>query len=748
MYTRTAARILVGMLGVASVAAAQAPPPSPVPPVSLVGRPVIQFDASRRDGTGALRVISPTDRNVVLDAGPLIDPQTKDTIAAAINLEPAELSLVANVPQTVTATVSGVLVDGSAEFEILAGTMRVGTVTVTRGPFAVSVAGDPVTFETGKTTVLTLRNDSRHQYTVKWMINLGPHRYCGGPVQHGEAPRACDETATTWSEVKIPPKDSNQIHIVPPDDWFDTSVTSKPENVTLSLAPGPDLPKRVQQLAVTLVGPRVAWQPYFILSWLLLGAVMSLLVRHWVPNTQRKRDLKEHTGRVRAKIDAFSDDIDYELRAQTRVQGHLLESLRRSAYTAFPHYESVATQCAAGLSMLEKRVDLIEEIDSVFAIERVKWQSCPPPSQIDRVEMMLRGALEALKKAHLSEPEFLTVKGEVERARTITNQMGSEGAEFGQELATRLKAIGDELETYGATEAYKELQALLPGLLGSLTPPAGGAAPGEISPLRYSLIDYNLSALQICRDYIWLASGAAGTNKPSIGIRDALVQHLARQSWGELRLARLLLKQFREDASEEQIWKEIEAGDAGIYVVHEPIELRPLQLVQFRIYFRRSELNWAGAKALVSPEWQFSDGSRPRGWAISQFFTANSLPTWSTRAKWWWKGKKEENGPSTEEVLVHFEGRPDASGNVRRKTDALTLKLQIQPSRAEGRRARTVTEVLGLAVSIAIPFITLAATASAQLTQNPTGGGLMIFLLGFSSDALIAVFKQRATGTP
>jgi hypothetical protein len=362
---------------------------------------------------------------------------------------------------------------------------------------------------------------------------------------------------------------------------------------------------------------------------------------------------------------------------------------------------------------------------------------------------MLQGALEALKKAHLSEAEFLAVKGEVDRARALTNQMGSEGAEFGQELATRLKAIAGELETYSATAAYKELQALLPGLFGSVAPPpANGAAPGEISPLRYSVVDYNLSALQICRDYIWLASGAADTNKPSTGIRDALVQHLARQSWGELRLARLLLKQFREDASEEQIWKEIEAGEAGIYVVHEPIELRPLQLVQFRIYFRRSELNWAGAKALVSPEWQFSDGSRPRGWAISQFFTANSLPTWSTRAKWWWKGEKEENGPSTEAVVVHFEGRPDASGNVRRKKEALRLKLQIQPSRAEGRRARTVTEVLGLAVSIAIPFVTLATTASAQLAQNPTGGGLMIFLLGFSSDALIAVFKQRTAGTP
>jgi hypothetical protein len=40
-----------------------------------------------------------------------------------------------------------------------------------------------------------------------------------------------------------------------------------------------------------------------------------------------------------------------------------------------------------------------------------------------------------------------------------------------------------------------------------------------------------------------------------------------------------------------------------------------------------------------------------------------------------------------------------------------------------------------------------SAAAKEQLAQNPAGGALMIFLLGFSSDALISVFKRRATGS-
>jgi hypothetical protein len=63
-----------------------------------------------------------------------------------------------------------------------------------------------------------------------------------------------------------------------------------------------------------------------------------------------------------------------------------------------------------------------------------------------------------------------------------------------------------------------------------------------------------------------------------------------------------------------------------------------------------------------------------------------------------------------------------------------------------------MTEALGLLVSIAIPFSTLAMTATPQLAANPGGGAWTIFLLGFSSDALIAVFKSerpaRASNPP
>jgi hypothetical protein len=711
------------------------------PAISLLGPAAIRFDASQSHGEAAIRIVSTADRKLVLHAGPLSDKQSKEVVPGLIVLEPAELTLAANVPQTVTAKASGVFVDGDAEFDIFAGPHRVGPVTVTRGPFAVSVAETTPTFQSGRRTALTLRNDSRYAHNLRWMAHLGAHRYCG------QSSPNCKDDASNWGVVTIPAKDSQTIHIDPPATWFDGSVIDRPAEVWLSLAPDVAMPKRVQKLNATLVGPYVPWQWLFILTMLFLGAMFSLIVRHWVPNTQRKRDLKEQTRRVRSKIDAFSDDIDYELRAQTRVQGHLLESLRKSAWTVMPHYASVASQCAAGLSMLEKRVDLIEEVDSVYAIERVKWQSCPPPSQIDRVEETLRGALEALKKAHLLEPEFTAITAEIDRARALTNRMGAEDAEFGKDLATRLHAMVNELKSYSDTAPYQDLAASLPGLFRTVTAADANGAALDVSPLRYSLLDYNLSALQICRDYIWLASGAATSEKLTTDIKTALIQHLSRQSWGELRLARLLLKQFRENSYEEQVWQAIQAGDEGIYVVHEPTDLHSLQLVQFRIYFRRSELNWAGAKDLIAPEWQFSDGSRPRGWAISHFFTDRR----TSPRKWWERWQRWRAGETPhwiETVAVNFEAPPGvADDKVRRLKAAIQLRLSVRHNGADDPRSRTVSEALGLAVSIFIPLVALMASAKEQLAQNPAGGALMIFLLGFSSDALISVFKQRAAGS-
>ena len=72
------------------------------------------------------------------------------------------------------------------------------------------------------------------------------------------------------------------------------------------------------------------------------------------------------------------------------------------------------------------------------------------------------------------------------------------------------------------------------------------------------------------------------------------------------------------------------------------------------------------------------------------------------------------------------------------------LQVQVQRDPGDDRRIQSVGEVVGLAVSIAVPFLALIAGARDQLAQNPAGAAMTVFLLGYSSESIISVFKQRS----
>ena len=104
---------------------------------------------------------------------------------------------------------------------------------------------------------------------------------------------------------------------------------------------------------------------------------MSLLVRYWVPNMQRKRDLKDQIRRIQSKIYGLSCENDSTLRALVLVQLNLLDALRKSRATFLPDYATVAAVGAQAAAILERRVEMIEEIDSTYEQTAVKWECTP-----------------------------------------------------------------------------------------------------------------------------------------------------------------------------------------------------------------------------------------------------------------------------------------------------------------------------------------------------------------------------------
>jgi hypothetical protein len=543
------------------------------------------------------------------------------------------------------------------------------------------------------------------------------------------------------------------------------------QDATLWLAFPDELPKRQLAVASIIRGGGYPGQTVWIVVLLTLGALMSLVVRHWVPNMQRKRELKEQIRRVKGKVACFSEDIAEDLREQTRVQVKLLDSRRKSVWTIVPDYATIAAQCAQALAILEKRVDLIEETDSVYQAVRVKWESCPPPSLLDRVEEALRGVQGVLRNPELSEAGLASAQSEIDKARGLVNLIGTTDGTFGKELASRTTRVRAEIDKFKNSTVLARMKGKMAGLFIVLgpaqadagqSPPSGSTTDGEgVDPIRYSLVDYDLSSLEICRDFVWLADGGADVEtRLTRDVEPALFQHLERRSWNELRLARLLLKQFRERSTPSDIWEAIQEGPQAMFISREPTEVSFQQLVQFRARFKREELDWSAAKALIVPVWQFPDGSTKRGWNVSHFFV-DRRSRWQKLESWWRSWLHGRKSICCAHITVSFErsalkapdtppaqpGEAARPSVIETKQHALQEKVPLWADPSDDGKSRTVNELIALGVSIAVPLASLIAGAREQLSANPAAGAMTVFLLGFSSDALISVFRQRVTTT-
>jgi hypothetical protein len=698
---------------------------------TVTGPTAIRIPASEHKGSVILSMRSDSAEKLVLSAGELVDKATKEALPGAVMIEPRSLEVIPGQTYDIKVTASNIFFEGEVNVDLFNHGEKIGSLVVARAPFAVNLADTQISFRRGQMTAITLRNDARYPYDVRWMMQMGARAFCG------EGKTDCDKT-NNWLSARIPPKDSASIAFNPPADWFVwTEVFSREtKEATLWLAIGDDLPKRAITVKANMEGKYYLGSFLRTLTLLAMGALFSLIVRHWVPNMHRKRELKERIRGIRQTINGFSPDIEADLRAMTWAQSNLLDQMRKSTKTFLPEYATLAAQCAQGIDMLERRVNLIEEIDSICEEQRVKWDGSPPPSQIDQAEDLLRSAMEGLRKAQISEAEFMTIKDQVDRAKTVTRLMGTPDEKFRMELVSQLGYLRKELSLYDGTKAHNDLSETLRGLSLSVNGVAdpGMAAEDSVTPLQQNLLDYNLRALEICRDYIWLYEGTKETEAQGIlekDVKPKLLQSLARKSWNELRLARLLLKQFREKSYEPNIWETIQDRANGMFIAYEPAQIHYQQLVQFRVCFRKESLNWSGARELIVPVWDFGDGVEYRGWTISHFFT-------DPRGKWkkifdWAKQIGREPQKWEKKIKISFERTTDAA----LEEGALTPPVSVQSAASDDRNTRTFNEIIALLVSISIPLISLVAGAVEK-------EALTVFLLGFSSDAIISVFRQQA----
>jgi hypothetical protein len=796
--SRTALSLAVALLSLCPPAQAQNN-------VSVIETPSVRLPASAHEGSGRLRVRAAADQRVLLTLGPLVDVSTKEVLPATIVLtetssKAAEFDAKANVVYDVTVSVSKVLFEGEAQAPILNNNTKIGDLQIVRAAFAVSLVSDtPISFRENTTTAIPIKNDSRDGYRVSWMMQIGPHKYCGN------RDNSCEDVKN-WATVALQPKERAVIEVTPPVAWFRSELPGwlrysgafrrQVADATLSFALPNEVPRRTLTPKADLSGQYYV-ELVWIISLLALGALMSLLVRYWVPNTQRKRDLKDQVRRIQGKIAGLSTEIDSTLRALVQVQLNLIDNWRKSTATFLPDYATVAGLCSQAAGALERRVEMIEEIDSTYEQASAKWESSPPPSQVDEVESLLRTAADVLRKPQPSEADFLNARRFIDQARTVNERIGTDDEEFGKKLASRRDEIRKEMRKLangrengaangaadGAADGekddvYQRLKNALPGVFrivdpesraNGAAPPPEGTPPADGNPLadstpipsqQHAQVDYDICALTVVRDYIWLYEGSAhpAFREEIAKIESQLISHLSHKSWNELRLARLLLKQFREHNSVAQVLAAIKSGEEQMFVEQEPrgalveagvVTVYARQFVQFRAHFRQEELNWSAARENFACVWDFGDGHKDeRGWSASHFFPDVHIPKWYRSWLWirsWFKttnGEEAESGPWRRyPVRVAFKDR----AGIQIDSSLQPLMVEVRPDPNDDRRTRSVGEVVGLLVSIAVPFLALIAGARDQLAQNPAGAAMTVFLLGYSSESIISVFKQRTS---
>src|SRR5688572_8394941 len=276
--------------------------------------PVARIAADTDKVTVAMRLQSDTTEKVTLSAGDVTLKETKDVLPATVTFDQASVALQPNQPAEVKVTVARMFAEGEATAEIRVQGEKLGELRIVRYGAGLRLQHTWLQFHKGRPTALQVKNETQFPYTVGWMMQIGAVKVCG------QGPDKPCETVENWKTVTIPAKNTAIIEVEPAAAWFDRWYPGTEQaRLTLAFAQAADqLPKVEMHFAANLAG---SWsmmatklQTLWIVLLLALGGLLSLLVRHWVPNSQKKRELKEHVHRVRQKIKGLSGEIDSVLR--------------------------------------------------------------------------------------------------------------------------------------------------------------------------------------------------------------------------------------------------------------------------------------------------------------------------------------------------------------------------------------------------------------------------------------------------
>ncbi|HEX7285491.1 MAG TPA: hypothetical protein VF532_04875, partial [Candidatus Angelobacter sp.] len=563
-------------------------------------------------------------------------------------------------------------------------------------------------------------------------------------------PQSCDANSK-WTEFEIPQYAQVSLHADPSTSWFFDSATGYARSakrkgwLTLRFAKAnaPQIQEQNLPLEIQFepASRSLFWSLLKVALWLLVGALLSLVLRVSVPNIKRKSKLKDQLNEAAKLISTISTEVDSNLRVLLRVERRALDELRLAVWPFGPGYADYAKRVEEGLPTLNRRIDAVLRLDEALIRKKTLTEHSAAPTRLEQVEEMLGAVSETLKQDQLSEEEWVLVKQRLENAqKLLRDPTQAEKEAFEGMLSRRWKAIANHFgrDTTGKLLVPATLQGMEgcfpePSLLPVTTDADGAQWLDSVGVVR---ADLQLSALELVWEFQFLSPAGGAPSERWKTAKTELNQLLSTPAIDNLGQAKRLLQQLAEGVQEDDIVKALEAGRATLSM--DPSIARPDQTIRFSVQFRQTQpnLNTAAAREQISCHWVFKDVSSFRRRGIRRWLAEGGEKDSSLEIpeEGWHVHHYFERGVHTSTITVRF---------FKSNGDLIELKqgqnfpvLEAHPTvRRRGKEnwQRFGMELTQLSAALLVPLATLASTT---INGGTSGHWWELVAIGFASDTI------------
>jgi hypothetical protein len=625
----------------------------------------------------------------------------------------------------------------------------------------------------GNDLLIVLENTTAFAYpTVRIRLRVDNVDVCHAEVDTMSAGGAgdkenCDDPAK-WATFSIPKYPLVTLRITPDSQWFKDPQSQRPKSAkrkgTLSVQfVGAGTPPAIyeQTLPIEVQFDPGKWSIFFnivwVFLWLLSGSLVALVLRVAIPNYRRKSTLKQQIGDVAKATRGISDAVDSNLRVLLRVERLNLEQIRSSAWISSPEFDTLAQRVEQGLATLKRKIDLARRLDLALGRKAIVMDRDMPPTRVAAVEKELDSAAQTLMRDELAEPEWVFLQQRLDAAdKLLTDPTQDDKDAFQAKLVQRWKVLHDffyEGETLKIPAALEGVKSAFPPA-DDLPKKDDPDASKWISGIGLTRADLQLSALEVIRDYLFLAPSTAAEGRWKAA-QDSLRDLCATPTSENLDTARLLIRQLADGVDIEQLEEALRAGEADIDMT--PQSVQPNEKAKFSLTFRDPKLNTAAARWFVRCGWSFKNHyDKKRGkWSTAKqpelkidAQAESGPPAFVHREQGWDIYHYLEPSVSSCDINVRFyvDGKEVMTVPAGQASTVLEYTRTIVPRAIPGTWAwdRYVPEALQLGAALLVPLATLAVT---QADQGISGRGWELLGVGFGSETIRGILTGKPQQT-